>query len=364
MSLFGKLEDTPLQELLQVMVGSRVTGRLRLTGRDREGIVVLRNGNIVYAASSSARQTLGNLLLLDGLVSEEQLSDALDRQHAAKDEQRLGSILVEMGAIEEETLAQVVRQQTERVMTEFVTWEKGYFKLDKLELEDFGEIEVDAHEFLMREGLNTDKLLSDLQSKIEEFQQEEPEEDTLSPTSPCTTPRTLSSLKSVMGEIRSPQFTGEITQKILSYANEIFSRGVLFVVRQEGFGVMGQFGVHGEDGQAEVRLRQLQIPDDQTSILTECAERQEAFCGRIEETEWNQKLLEAIGGPAEGDSIAVPLTVNGKVMLVFYGDQTLGDLRQGWFEELELLILQAGLAMEKDLLVKRIEHYENLRRQD
>ena len=364
MSLFGKLEDTPLQELLQVMVGSRVTGRLRLTGRDREGIVVLRNGNIVYAASSSARQTLGNLLLLDGSVSEEQLSDALDRQHAAKDEQRLGSILVEMGAIEEETLAQVVRQQTERVMTEFVTWEKGYFKLDKLELEDFGEIEVDAHEFLMREGLNTDKLLSDLQSMIEEFQQDEPEEDTLSPTSPSGTPRTLSSLKSVMGEIRSPQFTGEITQKILSYANEIFSRGVLFVVRQEGFGVMGQFGVHGEDGQAEVRLRQLQIPDDQTSILTECAERQEAFCGRIEETEWNQKLLEAIGGPAEGDSIAVPLTVNGKVMLVFYGDQTLGDLRQGWFEELELLILQAGLAMEKDLLVKRIEHYENLRRQD
>jgi hypothetical protein len=364
MSLFGKLEDTPLQELLQVMVGSRVTGRLRLTGRDREGIVVLRNGNIVYAASSSARQTLGNLLLLDGLVSEEQLSDALDRQHAAKDEQRLGSILVEMGAIEEATLAQVVRQQTERVMTEFVTWEKGYFKLDKLELEDFGEIEVDAHEFLMREGLNTDKLLSDLQSKIEEFQQEEPEEDTLSPTSPCATPRTLSSLKSVMGEIRSPQFTGEITQKILSYANEIFSRGVLFVVRQEGFGVMGQFGVHGEAGQAEVRLRQLHIPDDQTSILTECAERQEAFCGRIEETEWNQKLLEAIGGRAEGDSVAVPLTVNGKVMLVFYGDQTLGDLRQGWFEELELLILQAGLAMEKDLLVKRIEHYENLRRQD
>ena len=42
----------------------------------------------------------------------------------------------------------------------------------------------------------------------------------------------------------------------------------------------------------------------------------------------------------------------------------LGDLREGWLEELELLILQAGLAMEKDLLVKRIEHYENLRRQD
>ncbi len=366
MSLFGKLEDTPLQELLQVMIASQVTGRLRLTGRDREGIVVFRNGNIVYAASSSARQTLGNLLLLDGLVSEEQLSDALDRQHAAKDEQRLGSILVEMEAIDEETLADVVRQQTERVVAEFVTWDKGYFKLDKLELEDFGEIEVDAREFLLREGLSTDELLSDLQSRIEEFQREEPEPSAADPEAgekPLGRGG-LSSLKLVMGEIRSPQFTGEITQKILSYADEIFSRGVLFVVRQDGFGVMGQFGVHSEDGQAETTLRQLHIPDDQPSILSESAGRKEAYLGPIEDTECNRQLLEAIGGASPGDCATVPLIVNDKVMLVFYGDQMLGDLRAGWLEELELLILQAGLAMEKDLLRKRIEHYENLRRQD
>lgn len=367
MSLFGKLEDTPLQELLQVMVGSKVTGRLRLTGRDREGILVFRNGNIVYAASSSARQTLGNLLLLDELVSEDHLSDALDKQHAAKDEQRLGGILIEMGAIDEETLARVVRQQTERVITEFFTWDKAYFKLDKLQIEDLGEIEVDASEFLMREGLSTDKLLTELESRIEEFQQEEPEPPAASGTdsaSPDFPSGRRSSLKSVMGEIRSPQFTGEISQKILSYAHEIFSRGVLFVVRQDGFGVMGQFGVHSEDGQAEIRLRQVHIPDDLPSILIESAGRKEAYIGPIEDTEGNRMLLEAIGGAGKGDSVTVPLIVNDRVMLVFYGDQMLGDLRQGWLEELELLILQAGLAMERDLLAKRIEHYENLRRRD
>lgn len=367
MSLFGKLEDTPLQELLQVIAASQVTGKLRLTGHDREGIMVFRNGNVVYAASSAARQTLGNLLLLDNLVSEDYLSDALDRQHAAKDEQRLGSILVEMGAIDEETLANVVRHQTERVITEFVSWEHGYFKLDKLDLEDFGEIEVDATEFLMREGLNTDKLLSDLEAKIEEFQQETAPSDTVSEESTdesVSEPRTLSTLKSLMGEIRSPQFTGEITQKILSYANGLFSRGVLFVVRQDGFGVMGQFGVHTDDGKAETRLRQLFIPDNEPTVLSETAGRKEATIGPMEDTEWNQNLLEAIGGQAEGDSVTVPLIVNDRVLLLLYGDQVLGDLGGGWLEELEMLILQAGLAMEKDLLVKRIEHYENLRRQD
>ena len=57
MSLFGKLEDTPLKELLQVLVASRVSGRLRLTARDREGIVVFRDGKIIYAASSSVRES-------------------------------------------------------------------------------------------------------------------------------------------------------------------------------------------------------------------------------------------------------------------------------------------------------------------
>jgi hypothetical protein len=84
----------------------------------------------------------------------------------------------------------------------------------------------------------------------------------------------------------------------------------------------------------------------------------------MEETEWNRKLLAALGGPATGESVTVPLIVNDRVMLVLYADQMLGDLRKGWLEELELLILQAGLAMEKDLLVKRIAHYENLRRRD
>ena len=73
-------------------------------------------------------------------------------------------------------------------------------------------------------------------------------------------------------------------------------------------------------------------------------------------------MVSALGGPVSGDSVAVPLTVNEKVLLVLYADDLSDQAGQGWLEELELLMLQAGLAMEKDLLHKRIEHYENLRR--
>jgi hypothetical protein len=167
-----------------------------------------------------------------------------------------------------------------------------------------------------------------------------------------------------MGEIRSPEFTGEINQKLLSFAQDLFGRGILFVVRQNGFGVMGQFGVEDLDSDTEARLRSLSIPTNRPSILSDAADRKETIIGALAPTPGNLQILEALGGPADGDSLAVPLTVNDQVLLVLYGDNLIDDPRHGWLEELELLILQAGLAMEKNLLTKRIEYYEALRRRE
>jgi hypothetical protein len=362
MSLVGKLDEVELPELLEAIATARKTGKLRLTRRDREGIIVFRQGMIVYAASSSARQTLGNLLLCERLIDETQLTSALELQHLAQDEQRLGNILLEMDAVDEETLERTVHQQTEKVILEFMSWKTGFFKFDPLELSDYGEIEVDAADFLIREGLKTDRVLSDLAARLEEADLEEVDETKSTGPTAGPTSRDLTSLKSIMGEIRSPEFTGEITQKILTFAQDLFGRGIFFVVRLDGLGVMGQFGMDSSDDKAEAHLRELMIPLDQPSILSEAAERKEAVLEILPDTEWNHKILEVLGGPTEGESLAVPLTVNDQVLLVLYGDQLAESAGSGWLEELELLMLQAGLAMEKTLLAKRIEHYEALRR--
>ena len=363
MSLVGKLDEVELPELLQAIADAQKTGKLKLTRRDREGIIVFREGMIVYAASSSARQTLGNLLLIERLIDETQLTSALELQHLADHEQRLGSILKEMDAVDDEILERIVHQQTEKVILEFMSWRAGFFKFDPVQLSDYGEIEVDAADFLIREGLKTDRVFSDIAERLESADLADTGEIELEAVDAADSGRDLTSLKSIMGEIRSPEFTGEITQKILSFAQDLFGRGIFFVVRLDGFGVMGQFGMDSSDEQAENRLRQLMIPLDQPSILSEAAERKEAVLEILSDTEWNHSILSALGGPAEGESLAVPLTVNDQVLLVLYGDQLSEGAATGWLEELELLILQAGLAMEKNLLHKRIEHYEALRRE-
>lgn len=362
MSFAGRLQEFPLAELLQVLATSGESGKLRLTRSERDGVIVFRNGKIVYAASSSARQTLGNLLLLERLITEEQLTKALELQHQDEREKRLGVLLLEVGAIDEETLTRVVRDQTERVISEFMHWPDGYFKLDRMQVSDLGEVEVDAEDFLMREGLSTDKVLSELTSKLEELQRHDLEAGAAAELPAAAEGRDLASLKSIMGEIRSPEFTGEITQRILSFAQDLFERGVLFVVRQDGFGLMGQFGLDLPDAKSEAGLRQLHIANDQPSILLEAIERKEAVRGPLEDTACNRRILEVLGGAAPGEALAAPLIVNGQVLLVLYCDHLVEAPRAGWLAEIELLLLQAGLAMEKDLLAKRIEHYNSLRR--
>ena len=363
MSFVGKLDEVELPELLQAIADAQKTGKLKLTRRDREGIIVFREGMIVYAASSSARQTLGNLLLLERVIEETQLTTALELQHLAVHEQRLGSILRDMEAVDEATLKRIVHQQIERVILEFMSWKSCFFKFDSVELSDHGEIGVDAADFLIREGLQADAMISDLSERFKEAGFSDTAEIEPVGLNGKVPARDLASLKSIMGEIRSPEFTGEITQKILSFAQDLFGRGIFFVVRLDGFGVMGQFGMDSSDPQAESRLRQLIIPLDQPSILSEAAERKEAVLEILSDTEWNHKILEALGGSASGESIAVPLTVNGQVLLVLYGDRLAESPASGWLEEMELLMLQAGLAMEKNLLSKRIEHYEALRKE-
>ncbi len=328
MSLVGKLDEVELPELLQAIADAQKTGKLKLTRRDREGIIVFREGMIVYAASSSARQTLGNLLLCERFIDKAQLTMALELQHLSQQEQRLGTILREMDAVDEETLERIVHRQTEKVILEFMSWKGGFFKFDPVELSDYGEIEVDAADFLIREGLQTDSVLSDLAAQLEEVELEEPDESEPERSDGGSSNRDLTSLKSIMGEIRSPEFTGEITQKILSFAQDLFGRGIFFVVRLDGFGVMGQFGMDLTDTRAQARLRQLMIPLDQPSILSDAAERKEAdsrdpLRHRVEP---GDPLGTGRSGRRRVSGRA--LTVNDQVLLVLYGDHARGSSKQ------------------------------------
>ena len=361
MSFVGKLDQFKLPDLLQIISGNRKTGRLALTRRDSQAVIVFRSGKIIYAASSTARETLGSLLLCRQMIDEDGLARALEIQHRATEEKRLGTILVEIGLLTEEALRQVITRQIEGVIGEIMQWDGGFFKFDLLRLPDHGEVEVDAQDFVHREGLSAQKVLMDIAAEMDRtasFPIPFPEAggEAAATAERADDDSRLASLKSIMSVVRSPEFTGEATGQILGFAREILPRGALFVVRRDGFRAMSLFGAEGAGGQGSAK--RLKLPLDQPSVIAEAADRQEIFRGPLEDNEANRALLDALGKGRPTNVVAVPLVVNDLVLLILYGDNgTSGEpIRQ--VDQLELLMLQAGLAMERHLLHKRLESLE------
>lgn len=374
MQLTGSLSNFDFAELLQMLATARKSGKLDVTQQRGQGLVVLRGGKIIYAASSSARETLGHMLLCRGLVAEDELRQALDEQSASKQEIRLGTVLVRKGLLSPETLEEVLHEQVQSVISEMLEWRTGgYFRFEEMELPDCGEVGLEARDFLLKQGLPPDKVLLESFARLEEggseptgtSTQESPASS--SPSLPPTTPATArvetrQSLRKVMTELRTPAFTGEFALKILSYAQQIVERGVIFSLSPLGYRGLGQFGFHPPgDGQPDF-VRAIALPLGAGIVLGEAIERKSAFVAPMPANESNRLLVKALGGEWPENVVVAPLIVSGRVLQVFYGEHLLPPEAGGGLEEFELVLLHAGLAMEKDLLEKRIRHYETLRK--
>ena len=113
---------------------------------------------------------------------------------------------------------------------------------------------------------------------------------------------------------------------------------------------------------ATAPAKRLKLPLDQPSVVAEAADRQECYRGTLDDNEANRKLIEALGGDTPTEVVAIPLVVNDMALLVLYGDNAATGEPIEQVHQLELLMLQAGLAMERHLLRKRLEVVEGARR--
>lgn len=363
MSLAGKLEDVGLAELLQLLAANEKTGRLTLTRRDGHGVVILRRGRIIYAASNSVRETFGSILVCRGLISEETLVEALERQHASREEKRLGTILIEMGQVRQEDLEEAMRHQTGVIIAELFQWPTGFFKFEPLEIPERGEVAVDASDFLVTNGLSTAHVLMEAVNR-----QQDDEEGPLaalaeavpegasqaseaSPTAPA----------GIVTDLRSPALRGEKTLLMMRQANQILSRGLLAVVRGNEMGVIGHFGFEGDGSADESTLRSLAITVTEPSVFSDVIQRKETYKGPLASTPTNDRFVAETGGRVPSAVVAIPIVLGGSVAMIFYGDNLPSDAPIGSTEQLELLMTEAGLAMEKEALDTRVKEVERIR---
>jgi len=343
--LTGKLEEGTLAGLLEMLSAKRQSGKLSLATRDAHGLVVLQDGNIIYAASNSAREAFGNILIRHELIDDGALMQALEQQHASEQQKRLGTILVEAGAISQEDLENVLREQTVGIIRELLGWHEGYFTFESLTIAG-RELGVDARDLVMDEGLDAE-LLSHSSAKAVG-----PVPGSARSEMPAGS-AALTTLKEVMAELRAPTFGGEITVWLLRHAAGIMKRCVLFSYSRDRIRGMGQVGLEPEGGGAE-EISNVTVPANETSVFTHVVETRESYQGELPGGPWNEYLAIQLGGMTPPEVVVVPMIVNGNVVALLYGDNLPAGNPIGPIDALELLMLEAGLAMEKTTLEIRL----------
>ena len=110
MAIKGSLKEASLADVCQLLSMGQKTGCLSITDRSRFGQIYFERGRITFARIVNRRDRLGDLLVRDGLLTEDQLREVLQIQTRDPD-RRLGELLVANGFITHEDLSGIIRFQ-------------------------------------------------------------------------------------------------------------------------------------------------------------------------------------------------------------------------------------------------------------
>ena len=166
-------------------------------------------------------------------------------------------------------------------------------------------------------------------------------------------------LRGMLQELNNPSLGGGIILLILRFASELMNRAVILLVKDQEVVGLGQFGIELEGESADVKVRNTRLPKTAKHVFTEALETFSPYHRNPADTDWNSYLFDQLGGDRPSEVFVGPLISEGRVVAVLYGDNLPEQKPIGDTESLEIFLSQAGLAMEKALLERRMMSNRN-----
>ncbi len=367
MSLVGRLEDLALSDIFQILSIGKKTGTLLIRGRNKNAFVVFKNGLVVRAEADTLDSTLGEDLVREGFVSQSILNLALETKRLLP-EKSIADILFDLGAVSKDVLDRLTKKRIERVVFELMQWQDGdfEFELDILNLDSVSSYmdtgwEVSkglSPEYLLMEGarvydeaqhqetIRTEEILPETEEEEAEDWFEKPPEER----------KDISQLRALSVELRFPSSASEITLLILRFASDIFQRGVLFMVGDEEILGLGQFGLEIE--QADEKIRKVHLELKESRFLSDIISQGVVYKGPLHKDRLTERFISLIGGAWPKEVALFPVIAEQKVVAMLYCDNALSGEPFAHTEGLEIFINQAGLALEKALLERRLRQIQ------
>jgi hypothetical protein len=168
-------------------------------------------------------------------------------------------------------------------------------------------------------------------------------------------------LKQISGQLRASTSDGNILDLVLGFASEIFPRVVMFVLREGSLDAATQRGLDRAGGPSEERLLAISFPR---------GEEPEAFRGVLESRNalvstlagvGDERLALLLGNSPTRQAYIAPIESGGGVSALLYADnQPTADSIPDT-TALEIVLDQAGLALDRGLLRRALAEAGDLR---
>lgn len=369
MSLVGRLEDLALSDIFQILSIGKKTGTLVLKGSRGNALIVFKNGLVVRAETDDIERTLGEDLLKAGVIKDTIFNLASEVKKSLPSKS-LADILFDLGSVSKETIEKVARKRIERIICQLLLWQDGDFQFelddtnpgDKVKTSDAGwEISKGmSPEYLLMEGArvqdeSTQSISVAASDQDPSLEEERAWEEDWGMQAQAER-KDIISLKALTQELRFPNSASEITLLILRFASDIFQRGVLFIVGDREIVGLGQFGLDIE--LPDEKIREITLTYEESPFLRKIITDKRPYKGAIEKDPILEVLMHSIGRSWPDEGYLFPIIAEGKVVALLYCDNLITGEKVGETEGLEIFIDQAGLALEKSLLQRRIQEME------
>lgn len=168
----------------------------------------------------------------------------------------------------------------------------------------------------------------------------------------ATTPG-LTLLKSMISELAQAESGNEIILMLLRLASEIMPRGVIFAIKPNQLFGLGQFGLEKFIPQPMKVVKGLTL--NIKGKVEEVIETGYPYRGEPPGDEIFELLFQKLGGGKPTEIFLSTISSGNKPLVLFYGDNLPEKTAIRDTDALEIFFTQAGLAMERLLLEKKVK---------
>lgn len=170
-------------------------------------------------------------------------------------------------------------------------------------------------------------------------------------------PDALKRLKRASARLRDPASRGEVLRLVLQFAAETFGRVAIFMIREGRAIGIAQVGLAAAGGPDDAGLHELTFPATEPEWFRHVLERRAAVRS-APSNEGDRKLVARLGESCPPEAYVAPIESGEQIVALLYADNLPGNEPLADASVLEVVLHEAGLALDRALLERALAEAE------